>query len=118
MSEIQTVSINIGTLVGTLNTPIFHVPTAHGRTTLTAAYIKSVGTLTSELQLLSGTALGTAITGTLGTCNATIAANVPIAFTISTAYVAAGSWIHLKTNAGMGTLSASTNVILEYKFGK
>jgi hypothetical protein len=119
--SINSVTITVGTLAGTLNTPVFRVPvsdSAFGGITLTGAYIKSIGTLTSELALLVGTALGTAITGTLGTNNATIAANVPKAFTIATAYVASGSWIHLRAGAGMAALPATNIVILEYKWGK
>jgi len=121
-NPINSISIPVGTLAGTLNTPLWRVPkstSAFGGITLTGAYIvSSGGTLTSEMQLLSGTVMGTAFTGTIGTCNATLAASVPKAFTISTAYVSSGSWIHLKLNAGQGALTAATNVTLEYVWGK
>ena len=124
MSERQIFSVNcpVGTLAGSLVAPIWRVPAsenAFGGVSITGAYISSsAGTLTSELQLLSGTTLGTATTGTIGTCNATIAVNVPKAFTIGTAYVASGSWVHIKTNAGMAALPATNSVLIEYVWGK
>lgn len=113
-------TVNVGTISGTVVQPLFRVPSsdsAFGGITITKAYIWSSATVTNELQLLTGTALGTATTGTIGTLNATLTAQVPQAFTVSTPYVASGKWIHLKTNAGGGT-GAVTNVIVEYKWGK
>ena len=118
--HLHSVVVNIGTVSGTVVTPLWRVPvsdSAFGGVTLTAAYVQAGGTVTNELALTVGTALGTASTGTIGTANATLTANVPKAFSITTAYVSSGSWVQLKTNAGGGT-AATTNVILEYKWGK
>ena len=122
MSEqaLQSVVIPVAAIAGTVVQPLWRVPTsdsAFGGVTLTKAYIMASGAATSEMQLLSGTALGTATTGTIGTLNGTLVANVQQAFTISTAYVSSGSWVSLKTNAG-GSLATTNYVILEYKFGK
>ncbi len=122
MSEqaIQSVVCPVAAIAGTVVQPLWRVPTsdsAFGGVTLTKAYLLCSAAATSEMQLLSGTALGTATTGTLGTLNGTMVANVQQAFTISTAYVASGKWISLKTNAG-GSLATTNLVVLEYKWGK
>lgn len=119
MSEksVFSVTVPVAAIAGTVVQPLLHVPSGHGGITLTKAYLMCSGAATSEMQLLSGTALGTATTGTVGTLNGTMVANVQQAFTISTAYVAAGSWVSLKTNAG-GSLATTNVVTLEYVFGK
>lgn len=123
MSEqhIHSVICNVGAQAGTVNKGFFRVPTSDspfGGITLTAAYILSGGAATSVLQLNNmGTALGTAISSNIGTLNATLVANVKQAIAITTAYQATGTWIGLSTGAG-GALDASTNVILEFHWGK
>jgi len=118
--HLMSVTIPVAAIAGTVVQPLVRVPTsdsAYGGITITKAYLLCSAAATSVLQLLSGTALGTATTGTLGTLNGTFVANVQQAFTISTPYVASGSWISLKTNAG-GSLATTNVVILEYKWGK
>lgn len=122
MSEqaLQSVIIPVAAIAGTVVQPLWRVPkstSSFGGITLTGAYIQSSGAATSELQLTVGTTTGTATTGTIGTLNATLVANVQQAMTISTAYVASGSWVGLKTNAG-GSLATTNHVILEYHWGK
>jgi hypothetical protein len=118
--HLHSIVVNIGTVSGTVVTPLWRVPTSEssfGGVTLTGAYAQAGGTVTNQLSLTVGTALGTASTGTIGTLNATLTANVPQAFTVNTAYVASGSWVQLKTNAG-GGLAATTLITLEYKWGR
>ena len=123
MSQLQTVTIPVAAIAGTVLQPLFRVPQGgtgtylFGGITIQKAYLLSSGAATSEMQLLSGTALGTAHTGTIGTLNGTMVANVQQAFTISTAYVASGKWILLKTNAG-GSLATTNVVIIEFAWGK
>ena len=122
MSEkaIQSVCVPVAAIAGTVVQPLWRVPddeSAFGGITITAAYMLCSAAATSELQLLSGTALGTATTGTVGTLNGTFVANVQKAFTVSTAYVSSGKWISLKTNAG-GSLATTNMVVLEYVWGK
>ena len=122
MSEkaIQSVVIPVAAIAGTVVQPLWRVPvgdSAYGGITLTGGYLLSSAAATSELQLTVGTALGTATTGTIGTLNGTMVANVPQAFTVTTAYVASGSWVGIKTNAG-GSLATTNNVILEFVWGK
>ena len=122
MSEkaIQSVAIPVAAIAGTVVHPLWRVPastSAYGGITLTGAYLMSSGAATSQMQLTVGTALGTATTGTIGTLNGTMVANVQQAFSITTAYVASGSWVGLKTNAG-GSLATTNAVILEYVWGK
>src|SRR5512146_2848056 len=109
MKEVYSVTVPVAAIAGTVVQPLYHVPTGHGGITLQSAYVLCSGAATSALSLHSGTALGTAVTATIGTLNGTFVANVQQAMTISTAYVAAGSWVLLKTNAG-GSL-ATTNVV-------
>jgi hypothetical protein len=118
--HLHSVVVNVGTVSGTVVTPLWRVPTSgssFGGVTLTGAYVQAGGTVTNVMELTVGTALGTASTGTIGTVNATLTANVQKAFTINTAYVASGSWVQLKTNAG-GGLATTTLITLEYKWGK
>lgn len=122
MSEqaIQSVCVPVAAIAGTVVQPLWRVPaddSSFGGVSILNAYILASGAATSEMQLLSGTALGTATTGTIGTLNGTLVANVQQAFTISTAYVASGKWVSLKTNAG-GSLATTNWVILEFKWGK
>lgn len=118
MSEkaVFSVTVPVAAIAGTVTQPLFHVPTGHGGITLTKAYILSSAAATSELTLVSGTGVGT-ISTAIGTLNATLVANIQQAITISTAYVASGSWVGIKTNAG-GSLATTNFVILEYVFGK
>src|SRR5678815_5453541 len=118
--HLHSVVVGVGAAAGTTVTPLWRVPSSDspfGGVTLTGVYVQAGGTVTNQLALTVGTALGTASTGTIGTLNATLAANVPQAFSVTTAYVASGTWIQLKTNAG-GPAQTVTNVILEYKWGK
>ena len=122
MSEkaIQSAVIPVAAIAGTVVQPLWRVPvgdSAYGGITITGAYLLSSGAATSQMQLTVGTALGTATTGTIGTLNGTMVANVQQAFTITTAYVASGSWIGLKTGAG-GSLATTNNVMLEYVWGR
>ena len=122
MSEkaIQSVAIPVAAIAGTVVHPLWRVPvgdSAYGGISITGAYLMSSGAATSQMQLTVGTALGTATTGTIGTLNGTMVANVQQAFTISTAYVDSGKWILIKTNAG-GSLAETNNVIVEFKWGK
>src|SRR5512146_3326775 len=105
MKEVYSVTVPVAAIAGTVVQPLFHVPTGHGGITLQSAYILCSGAATSALSLHSGPA---AVTAPIGTLNGTFVANVQQALTISTAYVAAGTWVLLKTNAG-GSL-ATTNV--------
>jgi hypothetical protein len=119
--NLQSISVGVGTLAGTVTWPLFRVPkstSSFGGITLTGAYLQTNGTATNELQLTVGTALGTASTGTIGTLNGTLVAGVGQAFTITTAYVASGSWIQIKTGAGGGLPDMVNNVTIEYKWGK
>ena len=119
--NLHSVNCHIGGQAGTVNKGFFRVPksdSAFGGITITGAYILSGGAATSVLQLNNmGTALGTAISSNIGTLNATLAANVKQAFSITTAYQASGTWVGISTGAG-GSLDAATSVILEYKWGK
>jgi hypothetical protein len=121
MNNLNVVTIPVAAIAGTVVHPLFRVPQGgtndFGGITIQKAYMMSSAAATSELQLLKGTALGTAVTGTIGTLNATLVANVQQAFTINNAYVASGSWIQLKTNAG-GSLATTNAVIIEYAWGK
>ena len=123
MSEqaIQTISINVGAQAGTVNRPLFRVPTsdsAFGGITITGAYIMAGAAATSVLQLANmGTALGTAVSAVVGTLNATLVANVQQALTVSTPYQASGTWLGLKTLAG-GGLDTVTILTIEFKWGK
>lgn len=122
MSEkaIQSVVIPVAAIAGTVVQPLWRVPaddSAYGGITITGAYMLCSGAATSVLELLKGTALGTATTGTIGTLNGTFVANVQQAFTVSTAYVDSGYWVSLKPGAG-GSLATTNMVILEYVWGK
>lgn len=119
MNEIHSISVTVGAQAGTINREIFHVPSGFGGITLTKAYILSAAAATSQLSLSDmGTALGTTIVSNIGTLNATLVADVPKAFTISTPYVGENKWIALCTGAGDAALNAATIITLEYKFGK
>ncbi len=107
----------VGAQAGTVRAPLFRVPATHGGITITGAYMKCGAAATSVLTLCTGTALGTASTGTAGTLNGTFVANVPQAFDIDTAYVDAGKWLLLETGAG-GSLSTVSEIIVEYVWGK
>jgi len=120
--EIQTVSVTVGAQAGTINRALFRVPQSstnkYGGITITGAYILSGGAATSVLQLNNmGTALGTAISSNIGTLNGTFVANVQQAFSITTAYQAAGTWIGLGTGAGT-SLDAASILTLEFMWGK
>jgi len=122
MSEkaIHSVTIPVAAIAGSVVQPLWRVPdddSAFGGISITGAYVLSSAAATSQLGLLIGTTTGTASTGTIGTLNATLVANVQQALTISTAYVASGSWIQLKTDAG-GSLATTNFVIIEYVWGK
>lgn len=119
MEGIQIANIPIGSL-GTVNRPVFHVPTAHGGITLTKAYVVSGAASTIVASLNNnGATLGTTVVTNIGTMAAaagTLVANVPGTVTISTAYQAANSWIAFYTTTGI--TDASAMLILEYKYGK
>jgi hypothetical protein len=123
MSEqaIQTISVNVGALGGTVNRAMFRVPSsdsAFGGITITKAYILAGAAATSVLQLVNlGTALGTAVSAVIGTLNATLVANVQQALSITTPYQASGTWIGLKTLAG-GGLDTVSLITIEFKWGK
>ena len=122
MKELFSIAVPVAAIAGTVVQPLFRVPTgassySHGGITIQNAYIMSSGAATSELQLLKGTTTGTASTGTIGTLNATLAANVQQAFTVSSGYVASGSWVQVKTNAG-GSLATTNVITVEYVWGK
>ncbi len=119
--HLHSVVINLGAQAGTINKPVFHVPTsesAFGGITITKAWIISGAAATTIFQLNNmGTALGTAVVTNVGTLNGTLAANVQKAISITTAYQASDTWIALSTLAG-DTLNADSKVILEFKWGK
>jgi hypothetical protein len=122
MKEIFSVTVPVAAIAGTVNQPLWRVPTgasaaSHGGITLQNAYMICSGAATSVLSLYTGTALGTAVTGTAGTLNGTFTANVPIAFTLGTSYVGSGKWVLLGTGAG-GSLATTNVVVLEYIWGK
>lgn len=123
MSEkaIQSISVAVGALAGTVVRPLFRVPTstsAFGGISLTGVYIACGAAATSVLQLVNlGTALGTAVSSVIGTLNGTFVANVQQAMSITTAYQATGTWIGIKTLAG-GGLDTVTNATLEFVWGK
>ncbi len=119
MESPQVVSFTVGAQAGSTNKELFRAPSGFGGITILAAYVLSGAAATSELSLSNmGTALGTTIVSNIGTLNATLVANVPKAFTISTAYVDEGKWIALCTGAGDAALNAATIITIEYKFGK
>ena len=119
--HLHSVVVNVGAQAGTINKPIFHVPTSDspfGGITLTGAWIISGAAATTIFQLSNmGTALGTAIVSNVGTLNGTLVANVQKALTVTTAYQSSNTWIALSTVSG-DTLNADSKVILEYKWGK
>ncbi len=119
--EPYVVSVQVGSMAGTLVRPLFRVPassSAYGGITLTGAYISGGAAATQILTIVNlGTSLGTAVTSTVGTLNGTLVANVQQALSITTAYQATGTWIGLRTAAG-GSLDTVTNVTIEYVWGK
>jgi hypothetical protein len=118
MEGVMSVVLPVGAQAGTINKPLWRVPSAHGGVTLLNAWIISAAAATTIFQLSNmGTALGTAISSNIGTLNGTLVANTQKAISITTAYQAAASWIALSTLAG-DTLNADSKVVLEYKFGK
>jgi len=116
--EIEILTTNTGALGGTVNAPLWRVPDGFGGITLRNVWIIGRGAATSVMNLVNfGTALGTTISSIVGTLNGTLVANVQQAFSITTAYQAAGTWLGLKTGAG-GALDAGTEVIWEFAYGK
>jgi hypothetical protein len=110
----------VAAIAGSVNQPLFRVPSsesAYGGITITKAYALCSGAATQVLSLYTGTALGTAVTGTAGTLNGTFVANVPQAFTVNTAYVGSGKWVLLGTGAG-GSMATTNAIIIEYVWGK
>ena len=119
--HLHSVIVNLGAQPGTINKPIFRVPTSDspfGGISITSAWIISGAAATTIFQLNNmGTALGTTIVTNVGTLNGTLVANVQKAITVTTAYQATGTWVALSTLAG-DTLNADSKVVLEYKWGK
>lgn len=106
---------------GTANVPLFRVPSGHGGITILNAWIVSdtAATITTGQLNNNGTALGTAITATVGTLaqsSGTMVANVQKAITLVTAYQAAATWLSWQCTAGAA--GTGSRVIIEYKYGK
>jgi hypothetical protein len=106
---------------GTANVPLFRVPSGHGGITLLNVWIVSdtAATITTGQLNNNGTALGTAITSTVGTLaqsSGTMAANVLKAVSITTAYQAAATWLAWQCTAGIS--GTGSRIIVEYKYGK
>jgi hypothetical protein len=106
---------------GTANVPLFRVPADQGGITLLNAWIISdtAATITTGQINNNGTALGTAISSTVGTLaqtSGTLTANVLVPITISTAYQAKSTWLRWACTAGAAGTGA--RVIIEYKYGK
>lgn len=119
MSEqhVEIVNVTVGA-VGTVNRPLFRVPSGFGGITLLNAWIVSDSAATIVSQLANmGTALGTAVSSVVGTLTAgTLTANVRAAYSITTAYQAEGTWLGL--NGITGTTGSASQFIIEYKHGK
>jgi hypothetical protein len=114
----QIVTVPIGAQGGTVNRPLFRVPTGYGGITLTNVWIRAGGASTSVMQLQNlGTALGTTVSSVIGTLNGTLVANVQQAFSITTAYQTEGTWLGLGTGVG-GSLDAATELVIEFVYGK
>jgi hypothetical protein len=106
---------------GTANVPLFRIPAGHGGITLVRAYISSNTNATIGAGQLNnnGTALGTAISATVGTLavtSGTLVANVQKEITISTAYQAENTWMAWQCVTGIS--GTGSIICLEYKYGK
>jgi hypothetical protein len=106
---------------GTANVPLFRVPAGHGGITILNAWIVSdtAATITTGQINNNGTALGTAISSTVGTLaqtSGTMAANVQKAISIVTAYQAVSTWLSWQCTAGAA--GTGSRIIIEYKYGK
>jgi hypothetical protein len=119
MSEqaVHIINVAVGA-VGTANRTLYRVPAGYGGITLLNVWLVSdtAATIVSQLANM-GTGLGTAVSSAIGTLtDGTMVANVRKAYTISTAYQAAGTWLGL--NGISGTVGSASQVIIEFKYGK
>ncbi len=120
MEEVMIFSGFVGA-AGTANVPLFKVPAGHGGITLIRAWLvrDSAATVTTGQLNNNGTAVGTAITATVGTLaqsSGTLVANTAVAISITTAYQAVNTWLAWHNTAGAS--GTGSRVILEYKWGK
>lgn len=120
MDSINIISCNVGA-AGTANVALFRVPADFGGITILNAWIVSdtAATITTGQINNCGTALGTAISSTVGTLaqtSGTLTANVLVPITISTAYQSKSTWLRWQNTAGAG--GSGSRVIIEYKYGK
>ena len=120
MEGVQIINSLVGA-AGTANVPLFRVPTAHGGITILNGWLVSdtAATITTGQLNNNGTALGTAISSTVGTIaqtSGTLTANVRVPISITTAYQDAGTWVCWMNTAGAS--GTGSRVIIEYKYGK
>ncbi len=116
MNNINMFSSNIGAL-NNAKRALVKVPTGLGGVTVLAgnAYMGAAGTVALNLVDL-GTG-GTAVSGTIATLGSVVyVADVPQAFTVSTAFVDEGHWIGVE-ETNVGTCNATTMVDIEYLTG-
>lgn len=124
LGEVKIVNVNVGA-VDNENVPLFRVPadTLGGGITLTRASLVQGGSTNSEVRLvtmgitatpaLGGTLTTTAVGGTASP----FAANVPQAFTISTAFVDANTWVAVQEN-NVAACNAQAILELHYVMGR
>lgn len=114
--DVNIVSTEIGALSNALS-PICRVPTYGGGITVLAADIISRAAATTGLYLVDLGTGGTAVNGTIATFAGTLAAKVPAAGTLVTAFVEGGRYIGVKED-NIGAANAVTNVTFSYVMGK
>lgn len=118
--DVHVATLNLGAFSGATEFPFAYIPSTGGGITVLSAHLSGTAAGTAiGGKLVKMSDLGTpAISGTIGTFAGTCvtAAGVVFAATISTAYVAGGSWIGYDQTSG--TVPDGSFLTLSYIMGK
>jgi hypothetical protein len=122
-NDVNLLAVNIGALSGTAR-PLFKIPDGWGGIKILHASAVQVGSVSTQLYLVTmgaaGTAVGGTLTGMIGGSVDYFAANVPKAFVFGTAYVAQNTYVGIQETLGTwvaGTTSANALLSLAYLTG-